>query len=220
MGGVPGMENSRSFVLQIRHGRKQGPGIGVGRAVKDLPGCSHLYDLSGIHHADPVRHIGYNAQIMGNEDYGELLFSFDLLDLVQVVSRLDGHVQSRGGLVTDHDPGIAGQGNGNDDTLSPGELEGILLKPLLRLGIPTISISSIARFFACSFVMCSLKTRASVICFPIFMIGFSAESGSWKIREIFLSADLIKVFFLIFCQIVSLIKDLSLLNDGVFGKDP
>ena len=52
------------------------------------------------------------------------------------------------------------------------------------LGIPTISISSIARFFACSFVMCSFKTRASVICFPIFMMGFSAESGSWKIREI------------------------------------
>ena len=75
--------------LQIRHGRKQGPGVGVGRAVKDLPGCSHLYDLSGIHHADPVRHIGYNAQIMGNEDHGELLFSFDLLDLVQDL-RLDG----------------------------------------------------------------------------------------------------------------------------------
>ena len=107
--------------------------------------------------------------------------------------------------------GVAGQGNGDDDTLAhtAGELEGILLKPLLRRwGSPPVSISSMARALALLLCQCALlKTRASVICFPIFMIGFSAESGSWKIREISLSADLIKVFFLIFCHIVSLIKD-------------
>ena len=51
-------------------------------------------------------------------------------------------------------------------------------------GIPTASISSMARSLALERSMDLLKINASVICFPIFMMGFKAERGSWNTREI------------------------------------
>ena len=51
-------------------------------------------------------------------------------------------------------------------------------------GIPTASINSMALCFAFDFSMDPLKISASEICFPIFMIGFSADRGSWNTSEI------------------------------------
>ena len=51
--------------------------------------------------------------------------------------------------------------------------------------MPTASISSMALSLALLFSMDLLRISASVICFPIFMIGLRAERGSWKTREIF-----------------------------------
>ena len=65
----------------------------------------------------------------GGENHGQVLPLLDLLDLLQDLC-LDCHVQGRGRLVADHDLGVAGQGDGDDNTLAhaAGELERILDK--------------------------------------------------------------------------------------------
>ena len=68
-----------------------------------------------------------------NGGVAELLLQ--VLDELQDLG-LNGHVQSGGGLVADQDLGLAGQGNGDHNSLphTAGVLEGVIIKPVLGIG--------------------------------------------------------------------------------------
>ena len=105
------------------------------RIVEDLLRGAVLYDLARVHDRDTVRHIGDDAEVVGDEDDGELALRLQLVDQLQDLG-LDRHVQSRRGFVADQDVRVRGQGDRDDDTLAhaAGELEGILVEALARLG--------------------------------------------------------------------------------------
>ena len=103
--------------------------------VKHLPGHADFHDVPGVHHRHPVRHIGDHAQIVGDINGGQGVFTHQIADQVQNL-RLDGHVQGGGGLVANQDFRVAGYGDSDDHTLAhaAGKLVGILLCPAFGLG--------------------------------------------------------------------------------------
>ena len=72
---------------------------------------------------------------MGDVDDRELHLLLDALDEFEDLG-LDGHVQGRGGLVTDQDIRVGGEGDGDDHALphAAGELMGIIPEALFRVG--------------------------------------------------------------------------------------
>ena len=72
---------------------------------------------------------------MGDEDDGEVIFDPHLLQQLEDLG-LDGHVQSRRGLIADKDLRVAGHSDGGDDALAhtARELVGILLEAHFRVG--------------------------------------------------------------------------------------
>ena len=122
---------------------------------------------------------------MSDENYRQIVLSFHIIDQLQD-SRLNRHIESCRRLIADQDLRIACKGNCNDNALphTAGELERICLIPLCRVRNSNGSINSMALCFAFDFSMDPLKISASEICFPIFMIGFSADRGSWNTSEI------------------------------------
>ena len=96
---------------------------------------TQFHHLTAVKHRDPVGHIGHNAQVMGDEDDGVAEFLLQILDQLQDL-RLNGHVQSSGRLVADQNFRLAGQGDGDNDTLAhtAGILEGVIVEPGLRIG--------------------------------------------------------------------------------------
>ena len=115
-------------VVDVRHrdGRQKGLGVGVKRLVVQSAAVCNLYDFSQIHHDDAVGHVLHHAQVMGNEQIGQIQFFLDVLHQVQHLG-LNGHVQSGHRLVTDqhlrHD--LQGAGDTKPLPLSAGELVGI-----------------------------------------------------------------------------------------------
>ena len=72
---------------------------------------------------------------MGDVDDRDAALLLDAADQLQDLG-LDRHVQCRGGLIADEQVGVAGQGNGNDHALThtAGQLMGVILHPLFRIG--------------------------------------------------------------------------------------
>ena len=87
------------------------------RFEEDLFAGARLHDLARVHDVDPVGHIGHDAQVVGDEDDGEVTLFLDIVDELQNLG-LNGHVQRSGGLVADEDLRITGQSDGDDDTLA------------------------------------------------------------------------------------------------------
>ena len=103
--------------------------------IENILGSAVFHDLTGVHNGNTVGHVGHDAQVMGDEDNGQLTLPLQLVDKIQNLG-LDGHVQSGGGLITDQDIRVRRQSDGDHDTLAhtAGELEGILIVTLVRLG--------------------------------------------------------------------------------------
>ena len=72
---------------------------------------------------------------MGDEDNTRTGLFLELLDELDDLG-LDGHVQSGGGLIGNDELGVAGQGDGDDHTLThtAGQLMRVLLESFLRRG--------------------------------------------------------------------------------------
>ena len=119
----------------LGHTGQQRPGVGVAGVVVDLIRGADLHDVAGIHDGHTVGDVGHDAEVMGDEDDGEVIFDPHLLQQLEDLG-LNGHVQSRRGLITDQDLRVAGHSDGDDDTLAhtARELVGILLEAHFRVG--------------------------------------------------------------------------------------
>ena len=114
------LDGDQALVLirvDLGHGGQQPPGVGMSGFVKDLVAAAALHNGSRVHHADAVADIGDDAQIVGNEHDAHMDLILQLLKQLQNLG-LNGHVQSRGGLVRDQQLGIAGQCHGDHHTLA------------------------------------------------------------------------------------------------------
>ena len=98
-------------------GLLQADGVGVLGIVEDLPHRALLDDPSCIHDHHVVGHLGHHAQIVGDEQDGAVDLGLQITEEIQDL-RLNGHVQSRGGLVCDDEAGVAGQSHGDHDALA------------------------------------------------------------------------------------------------------
>ena len=112
-------------------GAQQALGVLVAGVVEDLVGGAALAHTAAVHHDDLIAHGGDDAQVVGDHDDGHAQLFLQFLHQFQDL-RLDGHVQSGGGLVGDEDVGLAGQGHGDHHALphAAGQLIGILLHAL------------------------------------------------------------------------------------------
>jgi len=101
---------------------------------EDLIGRAAFDNVAGVHDGDAVAHGGDDAQVMGDDDDGHAQLLLQIHHQFQDL-RLNGDVQSRGRLVGDQQLRLAGQGDGDHDSLphASGQLIGILLEPLLGL---------------------------------------------------------------------------------------
>ena len=77
-------------------------------SVEHLCRRSHLHDLATIQHSHPIGHVTHDVQVMRNENEA---YPRPLLQIGEQVQdrRLDGHIQCRGRLVTNHHARLAGQ---------------------------------------------------------------------------------------------------------------
>ena len=110
--------------------------------VVDLIGGADLHDVTCVHDGHPVGDVGHHAQIVGDEDDGQVVLDLHLLEQLQDLG-LNGHIQCGGGLVADQDLRVAGHRNGNDDTLAhtARKLVGILRKA--HLGVSNAHIPQV-----------------------------------------------------------------------------
>ena len=100
----------------------------MGRTIENIVCGSVLNDLSGVHNGNLVTHAGYHAQVVGDHDNRHSQLLLQLHHQLQNLS-LDGYVEGRRRLVGNQKLRLAGQGDGNHNTLAhtAGQLVGILL---------------------------------------------------------------------------------------------
>ena len=94
-----------------------------------------LHDTPGVHDHHVVRHLSDDTQVVGDEHDGGIDLILQVAQQIQYL-RLDGHVQGRGRLIGDDDPGAARQGHGDHDALAhtAGQLVGEVLIHALAVG--------------------------------------------------------------------------------------
>ena len=90
--------------------------------LKDLCGRTGLDDATSLHDGNPVRHVAYDAKVVGNEQIRHAGFGLQIAQQIQNL-RLYGHIQRRCRLIADQDIRIDGQGarNRNPLTLTAGK---------------------------------------------------------------------------------------------------
>ena len=118
-----------------RYGIQQPNGIGMLGIPEQFPGRRLLHDMARIHDNDRITQLAHHSQIMGNEQNRGVKLLVHLANQIQNLG-LDGHIQSRCGLIRNQYLGLAGQCHGNHHTLphSSRHLMGILMGPYLRIG--------------------------------------------------------------------------------------
>ncbi len=109
---------------------EQGPCVGMGRRVVDLPDGARFHDASRVHHGHLIAHLGHDPQVVSDENQGQPVALLQLAEEIQVL-RLDRQIEARRRLVRDQEPRLAGHRDGTDDSLAhaPGHLVGIVAEP-------------------------------------------------------------------------------------------
>ena len=88
--------------------------------------------LAQIHDHDLIGDVVDHAQIVGDEDVGQIQLLLEVLQEVEDLG-LDGHIQRGDGLVRHQEGRLHGQrpGDGHPLPLPAGELRGILVQAVL-----------------------------------------------------------------------------------------
>lgn len=65
-------QRARAVGAQGRDGGEQSASVGMARMAEQFSGGGGLYDGAAIHDGDAARNAGHDAEIMGDEEHGEL----------------------------------------------------------------------------------------------------------------------------------------------------
>ena len=157
---------------------------------------------------------------MGDEDNGQVALLLDLVDQLQDLG-LNGNVQSGGGLVADQDLGIAGQSDGDNDTLThtAGELEGILVEALLGLG-DTDGLHQFQSDLLGLFLLhLPVQTQRFGDLITDLHDGVQSGQGILEDQADTVTTDLVEGIFLDLGQVHAVIHNGTIGNNGVVGQN-
>jgi len=136
LGGISGRGNGafQNYAVHLgigvgnRNCREQSLGIGVERIAEDILGLTVLNKIAQIHNADGIGDMLNNAQVVGDEEIGEVTLFLQFLQQVDDLS-LDRNVQSGNRLIAYDELRVESQSTGNAYTLAlaTGELVGIAI---------------------------------------------------------------------------------------------
>ena len=103
--------------------------------VKYLVGRPLLHHLAAVHHHDVVGHLGYDAEVVGDEDYAGAVFLLQLAEQLEN-GLLHRHVEGRGGLVGNEYVGVVDQRHGYHHALflAAADLVGVAFENLFWAG--------------------------------------------------------------------------------------
>ena len=132
--------------VDARNGADQALRIGMVRVLEQPVDGGLLDHLAGIHHHHALRGFRHHAHGMGDQHHRHAEALLHVLQQIEDL-RLDGDVERGGGLVGDHQLGLAGQRHRDHDALAhaAGELVRIVVHAACALGICTSFSISTAR---------------------------------------------------------------------------
>ena len=115
-----------AFFADARDGVEQGPGVGMPRIGENLGGRGVFDHLAEIHDRDMVGQILDDAEVVGNEEIGEVALDLQFLEQVEDL-RLDRDIERAGRLVEHQEFRFEDDGAGDGDALAlaTGEFVGI-----------------------------------------------------------------------------------------------
>ena len=102
--------------------------------VEDFVEGGVLDDLARVHHEHPVGDLGDHAEVVGDDDDGEVALAIEPVDQLQDLG-LDRHVERRGRLVGDQHVGFERQRHGDHDALPHTAGELVRVEPCSPVGV-------------------------------------------------------------------------------------
>ncbi len=135
------------FPVGTGYGVDKALSVGMARVVKDVHRRPDLRHLAGVEDGHPVAGFCYDAQIVGDEQGGDVKTGLQIPQQGQDLS-LDGHVQGCRGLIGDEEGGSGRESHGNHHPLPhpTGELVGVGLHQPFCFG-QTNSLQQLAGVF-------------------------------------------------------------------------
>ena len=128
------LQAADAHFVEARHRAQEPVRVGMARGIEDGVGPPLLDDPPRIHHRDAIGVARDDAEVMSNNHQADAEAPRQILHQFEDL-RLDGHVEGRGGFVGNDQSRIAGQRDGDHDTLphAAGELMRKLSKPPFRI---------------------------------------------------------------------------------------
>ncbi len=123
--------------------------VGVLGVVEDIGGRAGFDDATSVEHGDFVGHGGDDADVVGDEHNGGLVFGLEIADEAEDLG-LEGDVEGGGGFVGDEQVRAVSKGQGQGDALpfSAAEFEGITGPDPRGIGMEQVSGEFADRRFA------------------------------------------------------------------------
>ncbi len=120
---------------ELGHGVEQRLGVGMVGLRVDLLRFAELDDAAEIHDGDAVAHMAHHAQIVADEQAGEIELAAQLQEQIEDL-RLDGDIEGGHRLVADQQIGLHGQRAGDGDALALAARE-LMRIPVGEIGVET-----------------------------------------------------------------------------------
>lgn len=130
-----GVETRAALPVEARHAREQATGVGVAGLREEVVPLRPLDESAAVEDVDLVAQPGDDAEVVGDHDQGRAGLLDELAQQGEDLG-LDRHVERRGRLVGDEQPGLAGQGHGDERALThaAGELVRVVLESTVGVG--------------------------------------------------------------------------------------
>src|SRR5512139_321114 len=126
IGDISFQYDRRAALTGIRfgNGREQSFRIRMPGAVEKLFRASMFHQLSDVHHHNAVANVFDHAEIMRDEQIGEMEFALQVLEKIERL-RLDRNIQRADGFITDHQLRVERQSACQTDALALSAGEGV-----------------------------------------------------------------------------------------------
>lgn len=120
--------------IRPRNSIEESPGVRVPRILEKLGGGPLLYDSARVEHAHTIAVIFDQTHVVRDQDDARVHLFLEIAEKLHHLG-LQGHVESRGGLIGDQNLGLAGESNRDDHSLPLAAAELVRVRPRNLLGL-------------------------------------------------------------------------------------